>query len=120
MFIERQQHPAIEFDEAAGQLEPTLVHFFSDRAEPFKTVLPLLVAGAAQGEQRVLVVTSPLSEVVDETIRLHRDPEWKDRVVVDEAHRAFFDAVKGSMAAAIAKLEQIEFVKLADDEDEGA
>lgn len=115
MFIERLQYPTIEFDPEADQESPTLVHYFSDRAEPFKTVLPLLIAGAAQGEQRVLVVTSPLSEVVDETIRLHRDPDWKDRVVVDEALRPFFDAVKVSLAAAMAKLEQIEFARLDDD-----
>lgn len=119
MFIERQHHPIIEFDPDAGQHEPTLVHFFSDRAAPFKTVLPELIAGAAQGQQRVLVVTSPLSEVVDETIRLHRDPDWRDRVVVNEAHSAFFEAVKVSLAAALAKLEQIEFVKPDDEEENG-
>lgn len=78
MFIEPQQHLAFEFDEATGQLKQTLVYFFSDRAEPFKTVLPLLVAGAAQGKQWVLIVTSPLSEVVDETIRLYRHPDFLD------------------------------------------
>lgn len=37
MFIDRQQHPTIEFDPAAGQEEPTVSHFFSDQVDPFKT-----------------------------------------------------------------------------------
>lgn len=120
MFIRHQQHPDIEFDTAAGQHEPALVHDFSDRAGPFKTVLPALIAGAGQDEEQVLMVTSPLSELLDTTIWLHREPEFKDRVVVDEAHRPFFEAVKASLAAAMAKLEQIEFVKLDDEEEEDA
>jgi len=120
MFIRHQQHPDIEFDTAAGQQEPALVHHFSDRAGPFRTALPVLIAGASQDEEQVLVVASPLSEILDTTIWLHREAEFKDRVVVDEVHRPFFEAVKASLVAAMAKLEQVEFVKLDDEEEEDA
>ncbi|QOY94079.1 hypothetical protein IM543_21685 [Massilia sp. UMI-21] len=45
-FIEIQQHPTIEFDPAVGQAERGLVHYFSDRCDPFKSMLPLLIEGA--------------------------------------------------------------------------
>jgi len=119
MFIRHTQHPDIEFDPSAGQQEPNLVHHFSDRAGPFKTALPVLIAGAGQDEEQVLVVASPLSELLDTTIWLHRETEFKDRVVVDEVHRPFFEAVKASLVAVIAKLEQIEFAVLDHDEEHG-
>lgn len=117
MFIERLQHPSIEFDSEAGQEAPTLAHYFSDRADPFKTVLPFLIEAAGQAQERVLVITSPLSEIVDETIRVHRHADFVDQVVVDRKHRQFFDAVKLSLSQAITKIDQIQFVAL-DEEDE--
>ena len=117
MFIERQHRPAIEFDQDAGQQSPTLVHYFSDRAAPFKTVLPLLVEGIGQDEERVLVITSPLNEIVDETIRLNRDQAFADLVVVDQVQQPFFDAIRQSLLEAIAKLERIQYVRT-DDEPE--
>ena len=69
MFIKRQQHPSIEFSPVEGQQAPTLVHYFSDRGDPFKSVLPLLM------EERVFVVESPLAEVVNWTIDLHKHPD---------------------------------------------
>lgn len=119
MFIERQQHPTIEFDPKSGQAEPSLAHYFSDRADPFKTVLPLLVEGAGREVERVLVVTSPLSEVVDEAIRLHRHPDYRDMVVVDEKQRPFFDAVRMSLEQALAKINAVQFARM-DDEEEDA
>lgn len=116
MFIERLHHPTIEFDGSVGQLEPTLTHFFSTLAEPLKTAIPLLLE--AGNDELVLVVASPLSEVVDETIRLHRDMDFTAMVVVDQKNRAFFSAVKASLEQAIAKIDQIQYVTL-DDEDEG-
>jgi hypothetical protein len=116
MFITKQQRPCIEFSPDDGQTEPTLVHYFSDRAEPFKSVLPQLIEGAGGDEERVFIVASPVSELVDETIRIHGEPDWPGQVVVDERHRAFFDAVKVSLEQALAKLAQIEFISI-DDED---
>jgi hypothetical protein len=117
MFITKQQRPSIEFSPDDGQTKPTLVHYFSDRAEPFKSVLPQLIEGAGGDQERVFIVASPLSELVDETIRIHREPGWPDHVVVDEQHRPFFDAVKVSLLQALAKLEQIQFVDLDEGED---
>lgn len=116
MFIKRQQHPTIEFAPAEGQQEPHLVHYFSDRADPFKSVLPLLVRGADENDERVFLIESPLSEMVDWTIELNRHMDFPDRVVVDQKHRAFFDAVKRSLRVAAAKIERIEYASL-DDED---
>lgn len=115
MFITTQQRPSIEFNPDDGQSAPTLVHCFSDRAGPFKTVLPQLIEGAALDEERVFVVESPLSEIIDETIRLLREPGWPDSVLVDERHRAFFEAVKKSLKQAISKIDQIEFAVLDED-----
>lgn len=64
----------------------------------------------------MFVAESPLSELIDETIVLHRNPDWPDRPVVDERQRAFFKAVKLSLTQAIAKIDQIEFVTIDDDE----
>ena len=119
MFIKRQQHPLIEVVPEDGEQEPTLVHYFSDRGDPFKSVLPLLMEGAGHEDERVFMVESPLSEVVDYTIELNRHQDFPDQTVVDERHRAFFEAVKASLVKAVAKLEQIEFVAFADDEDNG-
>lgn len=63
MFI-KKQHPWVEFSQADGQDAPALVHYFSDRCDPFKTVLPQLIAGAGGDEERVFVVESPLSELI--------------------------------------------------------
>lgn len=112
MFIKKEQRPWIEFDPEAGQLAPTIVHYFSDRCDPFKTVLPQLIEGASQDEERVFVVESSLSEIIDETIALHREPESKDRVVIDEKQRVFFDAIKLSLVQALVKIEQINFVEI--------
>ena len=117
MFIKRQQHPSIELIPEEGHSEPTLVHYFSDRGDPFKSVLPLLVAGAGQDDERVFMVESPLSEIADWTIDLNRHPDFRDRAVVDEKHRAFFEAVKVALSRAIAKIDQIEFAALDDDEE---
>ena len=117
MFIERQQHPTIEFDPSAGQDEPAISHFFSNQVEPFKTALPLLVAGG--DEERVLVVSSPLSQLLDETIRLHRAAEFPDILVVDEQHRAFFAAVRASLQQALGKLDGIQFAALEDEDEDG-
>lgn len=119
MFIKRQQHPSIEFIPDEGQQEPHLVHYFSDRADPFKSVLPHLIEGAGQEDERVFLVESPLSELVDWTIELNRHMDFPDRPVVDEKHRAFFEAVKASLTRAIAKINGIEYARL-DDEDEDA
>ena len=117
MFIKKQQRPWIELNPEEGHRAPALVHYFSDRCGPFKTVLPQLIEGADGDEERVFIVESPLSELVDETIVLHRELDWPDRVVVDERHRAFFEAVKLSLVQALAKIDQIEFVEIDDDED---
>lgn len=118
MFIKTEQRPWIEFSPDEGQEAPALVHYFSDRCAPFKTVLPQLIEGAGQDKERVFVVESPLSEIIDETIGLHRHPDWPDRPVVDDRQRAFFQAVKLSLAQAIAKIDQIEFAVLDDDEED--
>lgn len=115
MFIKKQHRPWIEFNPEDGQQAPALVHYFSDRCDPFKTVLPQLIKGVGEGEERVFVVESLLSEIMDETIGLHREPDWPDRVVVDERHRAFFEAVRLSLTQAITKIDQIEFATLEDD-----
>lgn len=115
MFIKKQQHPSIEFSPDEGHQAPTLVHYFSDRCDPFKTVLPQLIEGAGQEEERVFVVESQLSEIVNDTVWLHRNQDFPEGIVVDERHRAFFDAVKLSLAQAMAKIDQIEFVALDDD-----
>jgi len=117
MFIERQQHPAIEYDPDTGQQAPTLTHYFSDRADPFKTVLPLLIDGIGQDQERVLVVTSPLKEIVDETIRIHREPAFAE-LVVDQTQQPLFDAIRRSLVEAIAKLDRIQFVPIEDESDD--
>lgn len=119
MFIKRQQHPSIELTPGDGQQEPHLVHYFSDRGDPFKSVLPLLVEGAGQEDERVFMVESPLSEVVDYTIELNRHPDFPDRAIVDARHRAFFEAVKASLLAAAAKIDRIEYVRLDDEDEDG-
>lgn len=120
MFIERLQHPIIEFDPEAGQESPTLVHYFSDRADPFKTVLPLLIEGVGQDQERVLVIASPLSSLIDETLRLHRQPDFVDQVVVDRKHRPFFEAVKASLIEAMEKIDGIQFAAIEDEEEDDA
>lgn len=70
-------------------------------------------------EERVLVVSSPLGEIVDDTIRLHRRAGICDRVVVDQQHRDFFEALKASIAQVMAKLEQIEFAALDEEDEDG-
>lgn len=117
MFIERQKHPSIEFDPAAGQAEPTIAHYFSNSVDPFKSALPLL-AEAGEGE-RVLVVSSPLSQLLDETIRLHRHPDYADLVVVDEKHRDLFTAVRAALLQALAKLDAIQFARMDDEDEDG-
>lgn len=119
MFIRRQQHPSIEFIPAEGQQEPHLVHYFSDRGDPFKSVLPLLAEGAGQDEERVFMVESPLSELVNWTIELNRHQDFPDRVLVDERHRAFFEAVKQSLLAAAAKIDGIEYARLDELDEDG-
>lgn len=119
MFIRRQQHPSIEFIPAEGQQEPHLVHYFSDRGDPFKSVLPLLVEGAGQDDERVFMVESPLSEVVNWTIDLNRHQDFPGRVLVDERHRAFFEAVKASLTRAIAQVDGIEYARLDEPEEDG-
>lgn len=116
MFIKAQQRPWIEFNPGEGHQAPALVHYFSDRCDPFKTVLPQLVEAAGQDDERVFVVESPLSEIIDETIGLHRHPDFPHQLLVDEQHRAFFEAVKLSLAQAMAKIEQIQFAPLDDDD----
>lgn len=115
MFIKTQQHPSIEFNPDEGQAAPTLVHYFSNRDDQFKSALPLLTAD--EEEERVLVVESPLAELVDWTIQLHAHPDFPGRALVDRKHRAFFEALKASLAQAVAKLELIEYAAL-NDEDE--
>ena len=83
-------------------------------------VLQQLIAGVSLDEERLFVVEAPLSEVADETICLHRHPNWPARVVIDESHRAFFEALKLSLGQALAKLEQIEFVMIDEDDDADA
>ena len=116
MFIERQQHPTIEFDAAAGQQEPDIAHYFSNMVDPFKSELPLLAEGG-DGE-RVLVVTSPLSELLDETIRLYRHEDYPSMVVVDEKHRALFEAVKASLQQVLEKVDQIQFAPMEEEDDD--
>lgn len=115
MFIKRQQHPSIEFSPQEGQQAPTLVHYFSDRGDPFKSVLPLLIEGAGAEDERVFVVESPLAEVANWTIELHKHP---DLPLVDERHRSFFKAIRASLEQAIAAVDRIEYAKLDDDEPE--
>jgi len=119
MFIKKHQQPAIEFSSDEGHQAPTLVHCFSDRGDPFKSVLPQLIEAAGGDEEHVFVVESPLSELLDYTIWLHRHEAFPDGIVVDEQHRPFFDAVKVSLLQALAKLEQIQFVDLDEDEGDG-
>lgn len=115
MFIERLHYPSRTrpVSRPAGA-EPDVL--FCTIVEPLITALPLLVG--AEGE-RVLVVSSPLSEVLDEAIGLHRHHDYPDRVVVDQQHQAFVEAVRASLAQVMAKLEQIEFAALDEDEEEG-
>jgi hypothetical protein len=120
MFIKKQKRPSIEFDPADGQFAPTLVHYFSDRGDPFKTVLPQLIATAGREQEHVLIIESPLSELLDETIRVYREPDWPDQVMVDERHRAFFESVKLSLNEVIARIEQIEFVDNDENDDQDA
>lgn len=119
MFIKRQQHPSIEFIPAEGQQEPHLVHYFSDRGDPFKSVLPELMAGGGQDEERVFMVESPLSELVNWTIELNRHQDFPDRVLVDERHRAFFETVKASLTRAIAQIDRIEYARLDEPDEDG-
>lgn len=116
MFVEKLHHPTIEYDRAAGQQEPMLAHFLSTRAEPLKTALPLLAK--AGDDERVLVVASPLRELLDETIRLHRDMDYPDMIVVDQGRREFFEAVKASLEQVLAKIDLIQYAALEEDEDE--
>lgn len=71
---------------------------------------------AGPDEERVFVVESPLSELIDETIGLHRNPDFPGGTVIDERHRAFFATVKLSLEQAIAKIGQIEFAVINEDE----
>jgi len=116
MFIKHRQRPFIEFAPDEGQKAPTLVHYFSDRGEPFASVLPQLTEGG-EGE-RVLVVSSPLSELLDETIRLHRHPDYAAPIVA-EKDREFFAAVRASLEQALAKLDAIQFARMDDEEEDG-
>jgi hypothetical protein len=120
MFIERRHHPTIELNVEAGQEVPSIVHYLSDRAEPLKTVLPQLIEGAGQDAERVFVIESPLNEIMDWTIELHRHAEFVGQAVVDEKHRAFFQAVKASLTQAIAQIDKIQFVAVDDDDEEDA
>ena len=88
MFIKKQQRWWTEFNLVGIQEAPALVHYFGNRCDPFKTVLPRLIAGAGGDEERVFVVESPLSEIIDETIALLRHSDFPDQVVVDERQRA--------------------------------
>lgn len=115
MFIKRQQRPSIEFSPEEGQQAPTLVHYFSDRVDPFKSVLPQLLEGAGREQEHVFVAESPLADIVDWTIELHKHP---DLPLVDEQHRAFFQEIRASLEQAIAKIDRIEYAKLDDDEGE--
>lgn len=115
MFIERLHHPTIECDPGAGQ-PPNLVHYFSNRAEPLKTALPILTAGG--DEEHVLVVASPLAEVVDGLIWLHRSDEFTDMVVVDQRQRPMFAAVRAALLEAAAKIDAIQYANLDDEDDE--
>lgn len=117
MFIKTHQHPTIELNPDEGQASPTIVHFFSDRADPFKTALPQLIAGADQADESVLVVESPLSEIMDWTIELHRHPDFPDQVIMDKSQRPFFDEVKRSLLAAVAKIDGLQYAAI-DDLDE--
>lgn len=119
MFIKRQQHPSIELVPEESHQEPHLVHYFSDRGDPFKSVLPLLIEGAGQGDERVFVVESPLSELVDWTIQLHAHPDFQNRTLVDERHRPFFEAVKQSLTQVMIKLDQIEYARLDHEDEDG-
>lgn len=116
MFLKTQQHPSIEFNPADGQSAPTLVHYFSNRGDPFKSTLPLLTEGG--DEERVLVIESPLADLVDWTIQLHAHPDFPGQTVVDHKHRAFFGAVRASLVQAMGKLDAIEYAVLDDEEDE--
>lgn len=117
MFIKKPQHPWVEFNLEEGQQAPVLVHYFSDRCDPFKSVLPQLIEGAGEEAERVFVVESPLSEIIDETIRLLRHPDFPAQVVIDAKQQAFFEAVRISLAQALAKIDEIQFTALDDDED---
>jgi hypothetical protein len=117
MLITKLQRPCIEFNLAEGHQAPTLVHCFSNRADPFMTVLPQLVAGTGLDEERAFVVESPLSEILDDPIWLDKHPDFPGGVVIDEKHRAFFAAVKLSLEQAITKIDQIEFVVTDEDGD---
>jgi hypothetical protein len=81
------------------------VHYFSDRCGPSKAVSPQLIEGTGSNEERIFIVQSPLGEVIEETIRLHWELEWPDQVVVDERHRAFFEALKLSLTDAVPKID---------------
>lgn len=117
MFIKAQQHPDIEFSPNEGQAEPTLVHYFSNRGDPFKSALSLLAEDGE--EERVLVVESPLAELVDWTIKLHAHPDFPGGALVDEKHRAFFEAVKASLTQAIARIDGIEYARLDEPDEDG-
>ena len=115
MFIKRQQHPSIEFSPEEGQQAPTLVHYFSDRVDPLKSVLPQLLEAAGREQEHVFVAESPLAEIVDWTIELHQHP---DLPLVDERHRAFFQAIRASLEQAMSKIDRIEYAKLDDDDED--
>lgn len=115
VFIEQPNHPMIEFDPAAGQQEPMLAHYLSNQVDPFKSALPVLAEGGE--EERVLVVASPLSQLMDETIRLHRHTDYPTMMVIDEAQRPFFDAIRASLLQALAQVDQIQFARMDDEEE---
>lgn len=95
------------------------MHYFSDRGDPFKSVLPLLVDGSGQDEECVFMVESPLSELVNWTIELNRHQDFPDRVLVDEKHRAFFEEVKASLMRAVAQIDRIEYARLDEPDEDG-
>lgn len=64
------------------------------------------------------MVSSPLSQLLDETIHLQPAVEFPDMLVVDEQHRAFFGAVGASLEQALAKLDGIQFAVLDDEEED--
>ena len=70
------------------------MHYFSDRCDPFKTVLPQLIKGASREDESVFVVESPLSEIINETIALNQHPDCAGQVVVEKRQRDLFEAVK--------------------------
>ena len=63
------------------------------------------------------MVSTPLSRLLDATIKLHRHAEFPDQVVVDEQHRPFFNAVRTSLEQALATLNGIKFARLNDEDD---